>query len=171
MKNILSKISNEQNFHRKTINTLENEINLKDKIIEEYINDNNNTNDKNNIILINNLKKKYKDLKKEIDNKKLDIQNLKSIIKNSKINDYINENKNIFEKICTLKNLYNNKINENFHLQQNHEENNQEKNHIIEALSKQDYILLNFQENNKNLENEIKNLNNEILKLKNNYNK
>ena len=42
-----------------------------------------------------------------------------------------------------------------------------EKNHIIEALSKQDYILLNFQENNKNLSNEINNLNNEIIKLKN----
>ena len=165
LKNTLSKISNEQNFHRKTINTLENEINLKDKIIEEYFNDNNFS--KNNIILINNLKKKYKDLKKEIDNKKSDIQNLKKIIKNSKLNDFINENQKIFEKIFTLKNLYNNKINENFHLQQNNNENFEEKNHIIEALSKQDYILLNFQENNKNLSNEINNLNNEIIKLKN----
>ena len=166
LKNTLSKISNEQNFHRKTINSLENEINLKDKIIEEYFNDNfNNNNNKNNIILINNLKKKYKDLKKEIDNKKIDIQNLKKIIKNSKLNDFIIENQKIFEKIFTLKNLYNNQINENFNLQQN--ENFNEKNHILEALTKQDFILQNFQENNKNLNNEINNLNNEILKLKN----
>ena len=166
LKNTLSKISNEQNFHRKTINSLENEINLKDKIIEEYFNDNfNNNNNKNNIILINNLKKKYKDLKKEIDNKKIDIQNLKKIIKNSKLNDFVIENQKIFEKIFTLKNLYNNQINENFNLQQN--ENFNEKNHILEALTKQDFILQNFQENNKNLNNEINNLNNEILKLKN----
>ena len=166
LKNTLSKISNEQNFHRKTINSLENEINLKDKIIEEYFNDNfNNNNNKNNIILINNLKKKYKDLKKEIENKKIDIQNLKKIIKNSKLNDFIIENQKIFEKIFTLKNLYNNQINENFNLQQN--ENFNEKNHILEALSKQNFILQNFQENNKNLTNEINNLTNEILKLKN----
>ena len=166
LKNTLSKISNEQNFHRKTINSLENEINLKDKIIEEYFNDNfNNNNNKNNIILINNLKKKYKDLKKEIENKKIEIQNLKKIIKNSKLNDFIIENQKIFEKIFTLKNLYNNQINENFNLQQN--ENFNEKNHILEALSKQNFILQNFQENNKNLTNEINNLTNEILKLKN----
>ena len=166
LKNTLSKISNEQNFHRKTINSLENEINLKDKIIEEYFNDNfNNNNNKNNIILINNLKKKYKDLKKEIENKKIDIQNLKKIIKNSKLNDFVIENQKIFEKIFTLKNLYNNQINENFNLQQN--ENFNEKNHILEALSKQNFILQNFQENNKNLTNEINNLTNEILKLKN----
>ena len=166
LKNTLSKISNEQNFHRKTINSLENEINLKDKIIEEYFNDNfNNNNNKNNIILINNLKKKYKDLKKEIENKKIEIQNLKKIIKNSKLNDFIIENQKIFEKIFTLKNLYNNQINENFNLQQN--ENFNAKNHILEALSKQNFILQNFQENNKNLTNEINNLTNEILKLKN----
>ena len=61
--------------------------------------------------------------------------------------------------------MYNNQINENFNLQQN--ENFNEKNHILEALSKQNFILQNFQENNKNLNIEINNLTNEILKLKN----
>ena len=148
---------------KKEISILENEINEKDKILENIINDSSIPYSKiNEMQLVINLKKQYKELKKDYEKTIKDLEYVKKNVKNIKINDLLSENHDLSEQIYKLKNLYKNSQFKNHNLQ----ENVQDVNTMKDALSKQDFMIINFQENNQKMIEAIKDLNFEIEKLK-----
>jgi hypothetical protein len=93
--------------------------------------------------LVTNIKKQYKEVKKELKKKNEEIENYKKIIKISKINEMNLEHKYILEEMIKLKNLYQSacfKIleNENF-FKDMHE--------LQENFNKQVYLIVTLQEN------------------------
>ena len=112
--------------------------------------------------LIINLKKKYKELKKDYDKSIQDLEYVKKNIKNTRINDLVSENEVLSGQIDKLKNLYKNSQFKN----QNLQGNIQDVNTMKDALSKQDFMIINFQENNQKMIEVIKDLHFEIEKLK-----
>ena len=164
LKTQLNKFRNDMASTKKEITSLENELVQKDKIIEEMMSESNvdGTSSKiNEKHLVLNLKKQYKELKKENEKILKDNEQLKKNIKSSKLNEMTLENKVLSEQVEKLKNLYN-------HSQQQFltvEQNVYDYNVMKEALSKQDYIILNFQENYQKMTEDIKNLNGEIEKV------
>ena len=125
--------------------------------------------------LIYKLKKKYNQLKKEMEKKDNDISLLKKNIKNSRINELILENTSLFNEFNQLKNSYGQLIHKNNNLfiktkNFNDVENDYSKQHFI-ILKLQD-SLEKITEENSNLKNEnasfktkIQNLNNENKKV------
>ena len=163
LKNQLNKMQSEHLNRKKEISILENEINEKDKIIENIINDSSIPYSKiSEMQLIINLKKKYKELKKDYDKSIQDLEYVKKNIKNTRINDLVSENEVLSGQIDKLKNLYKNSQFKN----QNLQGNIQDVNTMKDALSKQDFMIINFQENNQKMIEAIKDLNYEIEKLK-----
>lgn len=117
--------------------------------------------------LVVNIRKQYKELRKEYERLNNEFENVKRNIKSTKINELTLENKVLGDQVEKLKTLY-----QHCHIQnQSLEKNIQNSNRMKEALSKQDYIILNFQENYAKMTEEIKSLNNEIEGLNNNKNK
>ena len=145
LKNQLNKMQSEHLNRKKEISILENEINEKDEMQ-----------------LIINLKKKYKELKKDYDKSIQDLEYVKKNIKNTRINDLVSENEVLSGQIDKLKNLYKNSQFKN----QNLQGNIQDVNTMKDALSKQDFMIINFQENNQKMIEVIKDLHFEIEKLK-----
>ena len=163
LKNQLNKMQSEHLNRKKEISILENEINEKDKIIENIINDSSIPYSKvSEMQLIINLKKKYKELKKDYDKSIQDLEYVKKNIKNTRINDLQSENEVLSGQIDKLKNLYKNSQFKN----QNLQGNIQDVNTMKDALSKQDFMIINFQENNQKMIEVIKDLHFEIEKLK-----
>ena len=163
LKNQLSKMQLEYNNRKKEISNLENEAIQKDKILETIMNDSTMPYSKiSEMQFVINLKKQYKDLKKENERTIKDLETIKKDVKNIKIVELISENQSLSKQIENLKNLYKNSIYQN----QNLQENVQDVNNIKDALSKQDFMLINFQENNQKMMEAIKDLNYEIEKLK-----
>ena len=163
LKNQLNKMQSEHLNRKKEISILENEINEKDKILENIINDSSIPYSKiNEMQLVINLKKQYKELKKDYEKTIKDLEYVKKNVKNIKINDLLSENHDLSEQIYKLKNLYKNSQFKNHNLQ----ENVQDVNTMKDALSKQDFMIINFQENNQKMIEAIKDLNFEIEKLK-----
>ena len=163
LKNQLNKMQSEHLNRKKEISILENEINEKDKIIENIINDSSIPYSKvSEMQLIINLKKKYKELKKDYDKSIQDLEYVKKNIKNTRINDLVSENEVLSGQIDKLKNLYKNSQFKN----QNLQGNIQDVNTMKDALSKQDFMIINFQENNQKMIEVIKDLHFEIEKLK-----
>jgi chromosome segregation ATPase len=87
---------------------------------------------------------------------------VKKNIKNTRINDLVSENEVLSGQIDKLKNLYKNSQFKN----QNLQGNIQDVNTMKDALSKQDFMIINFQENNQKMIEVIKDLHFEIEKLK-----
>ena len=87
---------------------------------------------------------------------------MKKNIKNTRINDLVSENEVLSGQIDKLKNLYKNSQFKN----QNLQGNIQDVNTMKDALSKQDFMIINFQENNQKMIEVIKDLHFEIEKLK-----
>ena len=163
LKNQLNKMQTAHMNRKKEISFLENEISQKDKIIENIINDSSIPYSKiNEMQLVINIKKKYKDLKKDYEKSIKDLDIIKKNTKNSKVNELVSENQILYNQIDKLKNLCENSIYQNQNLQGNIQDVNSMKN----ALSKQDFMIMNFQENNKKMIEAIQNLNIEIEKLK-----
>ena len=163
LKNQLSKMQLEYNNRKKEISNLENEAIQKDKILETIMNDSTMPYSKiSEMQFVINLKKQYKDLKKENERTIKDLETIKKDVKNIKIVELISENQSLSKQIENLKNLYKNSIYQN----QNLQENVQDVNNMKDALSKQDFMLINFQENNQKMMEAIKDLNYEIEKLK-----
>ncbi len=163
LKNQLNKMQSEHLDRKKEISILENEINEKDKILENIINDSSIPYSKiNEMQLVINLKKQYKELKKDYEKTIKGLEYVKKNVKNIKINDLLSENHDLSEQIYKLKNLYKNSQFKNHNLQ----ENVQDVNTMKDALSKQDFMIINFQENNQKMIEAIKDLNFEIEKLK-----
>ena len=163
LKNQLSKMQLEYNNRKKEISNLENEAIQKDKILETIMNDSSIPYSKiSEMQFVINLKKQYKDLKKENERTIKDLETIKKDVKNIKIVELISENQSLSKQIENLKNLYKNSIYQN----QNLQENVQDVNNMKDALSKQDFMLINFQENNQKMMEAIKDLNYEIEKLK-----
>ena len=163
LKNQLNKMQTAHMNRKKEISFLENEISQRDKIIENIMNDSSIPYSKiNEMQLVINIKKRYKDLKKDYEKSLKDLDDIKKNTKNSKINELISENQNLYNQIDKMKNLCENTFFQNQNLQGNIQDVNSMKN----ALSKQDFMIMNFQENNQKMLEAIQNLNIEIEKLK-----
>ena len=165
LKTQLNKMQNEQINIKREINNLENELSQREKIIENMINEsqiNSNTFAKaSEMSLVINVKRQYKDLKKEYEKNIQALEKAKRDIKNIRLNDLISENKNLTNQIEKFKNLYYSSEEQKLNIQKNVKDIEPMK----EALSKQDNMLLSFQENCQKMENEIFDLNEEIDKL------
>ena len=160
-------MENEKINNKREITNLENEINQKDKIIENMMNETQlNTNQTNKISemhLILNVKRQYKELRKAYEKNQQELIQAKKNPKITKINELTIENKIFNEQINKLKELYNHNLGQKQSLKKNVNNFNIMK----ETLSQKDYIILNFQESCQKMEAEIKLLNNEKDKLKN----
>jgi len=111
--------------------------------------------------LVINVKRQYKDLKKEYEKNVQFLEQAKQDIKNIRLGDLVSENKNLSAQIEKYKNLYYSNEEKKNKMQKNVQDINAMK----QALSKQDEMLLSFQENCQKMELEILNLNEEIDKL------
>ena len=155
--------------NRREITNLENEINQKDKIIENMMNETqsniNQSNKVSEMHLVLNVKRQYKELKKAYEKNQQELLQTKKNTKFTKINELTTENKIYNEQIDKLKNLYNHSKEQNQSLKKNVNDFDI----MRQALSQKDYIILNFQENCQKMESEIQLLNAEKEKLKNQY--
>ena len=171
LKTQLNKMETEKINNRREITNLENEINQKDKIIENMINETqSNTNQSNKVSemhLVLNVKRQYKELKKAYEKNQQELIQAKKNTKITKINELTTENKIYNEQIDKLKNLYNHSREQKQSLKKNVNDFDVMK----QALSQKDYIILNFQESCQKMESEIQLLNAEKEKLKNQNNK
>ena len=167
LKTQLNKMETEKINNKREITNLENEINQKDKIIENMINETqSNTNQSNKVSemhLVLNVKRQYKELKKAYEKNQQELLQTKKNTKFTKINELNTENKIFNEQIEKLKNLYNHSREQKQSLKKNVTDFDIMK----QALSQKDYIILNFQENCQKMEAEIQLLNAEKEKLKN----
>ena len=167
LKTQINKMETEKINNRREITNLENEINQKDKIIENMINETqSNTNQSNKVSemhLVLNVKRQYKELKKAYEKNQQELMQAKKNTKITKINELNTENKIFNEQIDKLKNLYNHSKEQ----KQSLKKNVNDFDIMRQALSQKDYIILNFQENCQKMEVEIQQLNTEKEKLKN----
>ena len=150
---------------KREITNLENELLQKEKIIENMINEsqmNSNTFAKaSEMNLVINVKRQYKDLKREYEKNIQSLEQAKKDIKNIRLNDLVTENKNLSNKIEKYKNMY--YANE---FQKNKMQKNvQDITVMKQAITKQDKMLHSYQENCQKMELEILNLNEDIDKL------
>ena len=165
LKNQLNKMNTEKLNAKREITNLENELLQKEKIIENMINEsqmNSNTFAKaSEMNLVINVKRQYKDLKKEYEKNIQSLDQTKKDIKNIRLNDLVLENKNLSLQIEKYKNMYYANEDQKNKLQKNV----QDVSAMKQALAKQDEMLLSFQENCQKMELEILNLNDDIDKL------
>ena len=165
LKNQLNKMNTEKINAKREITNLENELLQKEKIIENMINEsqmNSNTFAKaSELNLVINVKRQYKDLKKEYEKNIQSLDQAKKDIKNIRLNDLILENKNLSAQIEKFKNMYYANEDQKNKLQKNIQDISAMK----QALAKQDEMLLSFQENCQKMELEILNINEDIDKL------
>ena len=167
LKNQLNKMHSETINHKREINNLENEISQKEKMIEDIKNETQNGisnyhTKPSEMHIVVNIKKQFKELKKEYEKSLQELDNAKRNIKYTKIKELNCENQIFQEQIDKLKYLYQHSNSQNKNLQKNIYEFTSMK----EELSKQDYLILNYQESNQKMGEEINNLNIEIEKLK-----
>ena len=166
LKTQINKIENEKINNKRELTNLENEINQKDKIIENMINETqSNTNQSNKaseMHLVLNVKRQYKELKKAYEKNQQELIQTKKNTKFTKINELTTENKIYNEQIDKLKNLYDHSEEQKESLKKNVNDFDTMK----QALSQKDFIILNFQENCQKMESEIQLLNAEKEKLK-----
>ena len=113
--------------------------------------------------LVLNVKRQYKELKKAYEKNQQELLQTKKNTKYTKINELTTENKIYNEQIDKLKNLYNHSKEQ----KQSLKKNVTDFDIMRQALSKKEYIILNFQENCQKMESEIQLLNAEKEKLKN----
>ena len=167
LKTQINKMETEKINNRREITNLENEINQKDKIIENMINETqSNTNQSNKVSemhLVLNVKRQYKELKKAYEKNQQELIQTKKNTKFTKINELNTENKIFNDQVDKLKNLYNHSKEQKQSLKKNVNDFDV----MRQALSQKDYIILNFQENCQKMEAEIQLLNAEKEKLKN----
>ena len=165
LKNKLNKMNTEKMNAKREITNLENELLQKEKIIENMINEsqmNSNTFAKaSEMNLVINVKRQYKDLKKEYEKNIQSLEQAKKDIKNIRLNDLVTENKNLASKIEKYKHMYYTNESQKNKLQKNVQDINAMK----QALTKQDEMLHSYQENCQKMELEILNLNEDIDKL------
>ena len=165
LKSQLNKMNTEKINAKREITNLENELLQKEKIIENMINEsqmNSNTFAKaSELNLVINVKRQYKDLKKEYEKNIQSLDQAKKDIKNIRLNDLILENKNLSAQIEKFKNMYYANEDQKNKLQKNIQDISAMK----LALAKQDEMLLSFQENCQKMELEILNINEDIDKL------
>lgn len=111
--------------------------------------------------IVINVKRQYKELKKEYEKNIQQLEQNKRDIKNIKINDLLIDNKNLYNQIAKFKDLYY----QSEEQKKNIQKNVQDVEPMKEALSKQDNMLITFQENCARMELEMLNLNDHIDRL------
>jgi hypothetical protein len=160
LKKEMNQIKRDFNLMKKDNYNLELELNKKDKLLDELATDTQNSMinhienvsdlyNQNKLLsraqetsLVLNIKKQFKELKKEFNKKKDEHEQLKKTLKNTKVAELTNENKVFLEEIAKLKTLY------DFALQQNalNERNVKDFMQLKENFSKQEFIIINLQE-------------------------
>ena len=93
--------------------------------------------------MVTNIKKQYKEIKKELKKKNEEIENFKKINKISKINEMNLENKAILEEMLKLKNLYESAC---FKILEN-EKYFKDMQELQDNFNKQVYLIITLQEN------------------------
>ena len=165
LKNQLNRLKTEKINTKREINNLENELLQREKIIEKMINEsqmNSNTFAKaSEMSLVINIKRRYKELKKAYEKNIQSLEQNRQDLKNIKINDLIMENKNLFNQIEKFKNLYYQSEEQKKTIQKNV----QDVDVMKQALTKQDNMLMTFQESCQKMEAELFSLNDQIDKL------
>ena len=165
LKTQLTKLQTEKINTKREITNLENELLQKEKIIENMINEsqmNSNAFARTSEMgIVINVKRQYKELKKEYEKNIQQLEQNKKDIKNIKINDLLIENKNLYNQIAKFKDLYY----QSEEQKKNIQKNVQDVEPMKEALSKQDNMLITFQENCARMELEMLNLNDQIDRL------
>ena len=165
LKTQLTKLQTEKINTKREITNLENELLQKEKIIENMINEsqmNSNAFARTSEMgIVINVKRQYKELKKEYEKNIQQLEQNKKDIKNVKINDLLIENKNLYNQIAKFKDLYY----QSEEQKKNIQKNVQDVEPMKEALSKQDNMLITFQENCTRMELEMLTLNDQIDRL------
>ena len=165
LKTQLTKLQTEKINTKREITNLENELLQKEKIIENMINEsqmNSNAFARTSEMgIVINVKRQYKELKKEYEKNIQQLEQNKKDIKNIKINDLLIDNKNLYNQIAKFKDLYY----QSEEQKKNIQKNVQDVEPMKEALSKQDNMLITFQENCARMELEMLNLNDHIDRL------
>ena len=165
LKTQLTKLQTEKINTKREITNLENELLQKEKIIENMINEsqmNSNAFARTSEMgIVINVKRQYKELKKEYEKNIQQLEQNKKDIKNIKINDLLTENKNLYNQIAKFKDLYY----QSEEQKKNIQKNVQDVEPMKEALSKQDNMLITFQENCARMELEMLDLNDQIDRL------
>ena len=165
LKTQLTKLQTEKINTKREITNLENELLQKEKIIENMINEsqmNSNAFARTSEMgIVINVKRQYKELKKEYEKNIQQLEQNKRDIKNIKINDLLIDNKNLYNQIAKFKDLYY----QSEEQKKNIQKNVQNVEPMKEALSKQDNMLITFQENCARMELEMLNLNDHIDRL------
>ena len=165
LKTQLTKLQTEKINTKREITNLENELLQKEKIIENMINEsqmNSNAFARTSEMgIVINVKRQYKELKKEYEKNIQQLEQNKRDIKNIKINDLLIDNKNLYNQIAKFKDLYY----QSEEQKKNIQKNVQDVEPMKEALSKQDNMLITFQENCARMELEMLNLNDHIDRL------
>ncbi len=169
LKNEMNKLNKALNKSKKENCNLEGDLNKKDKMLEELAIDTQNSminqiekvNDlygQNRLLtratethLIINIKKQFKEMKKDFTKKSEEYDELKKTLKSTKVNELTNENNVLLQEISKLKTLY------DFSLQQN---NNNEKYlkdfmQLKDNYNRQEYIIITLQENMKKLQDDL----------------
>ena len=165
LKTQLNRMETEKLNHKREITNLENKLSQKDKIIENMINESqaSTTPSKaSEMHLVINVKRQYKELKKDYEKNNQELSQTKKNIKYTKILELMTENRIFANQIDKLKNL----LNLSKEQKQSLKKNINNFGVMKQALSNQDYIILGFQENCQKMEAEIQLLNTEIEKLK-----
>lgn len=176
----VQRLKSELSQTKKEILQLDSEIDKKEKIIEELISDtqvnnqaaylNPGTGQKNPQILskvnetklVMNLKKQFKDLRRDYTKKCDEIDEMKKLIKFSKLNELSIENKTLFTELTKIKNFY------EISLQQNHKNDMilKEYENLQENFSKQQFLIISLQESNGKQKEEMTKLSSENDKHK-----
>lgn len=172
----LAKLKNDITVHKKEITYLENELEKKDKMIDDIAdtsNINQTVNDNTNNIsaytakiieskLMVNLKKQYRDVKKDLAKKVEEIEEMKKLLKSTKLNELSIENQTLSDELNKIKKFYKASQRDNsqvFRLQK-------EFHTLQENFSKQQFLIISLQEKIENDGKELDELRSEVLKDK-----
>lgn len=178
LKSINNTLKRELTLVKSENNKKEQEINKKDKVIEDIVVDSqqsmfNSQSESKHVLkakdahLLIKMKKQFKELKVEFKEKCEELEQLKKTLKLTKINEIAIESKTYLEELNKIKAFY------VLSLQQNQiQENNLvDVANLQDQNAKQQFIINSMQENIQKLQNDLKNKDSEILALSENLNK
>lgn len=172
MKNKINNLKKEISLLKSELLKKEQEVNKKDRILEEITNDSQNNMFMmpvdNKIVgkakeatLINNMKKQYKELKKQFKEKCDELENVKKVLKISKINELNIENRTLLEELNKIKAFYLLSAQQN----ETNEKNFKDYSNLQENLSKQHLIILTLNDNINKLQEDMRMKDEEFFKI------
>eukprot|EP00340_Litonotus_pictus_P012821 CAMPEP_0170536966 /NCGR_PEP_ID=MMETSP0209-20121228/102443_1 /TAXON_ID=665100 ORGANISM="Litonotus pictus, Strain P1" /NCGR_SAMPLE_ID=MMETSP0209 /ASSEMBLY_ACC=CAM_ASM_000301 /LENGTH=1224 /DNA_ID=CAMNT_0010838393 /DNA_START=149 /DNA_END=3824 /DNA_ORIENTATION=- len=174
LKSELAKYKIDLSNAKKEITQLEAELDKKDKLVDEIANTTNVSNTLGTgginaftakIIeskLVINIKKQYKDLKKDLAKKNEEMEELKKIVKSTRLNELSIENQTLNEELVKIRNFYKASMKEN----QNKFQLVKEYEILQENFSKQQFLIINLKEKIDSDGKELEDLRGEVIRDK-----